>query len=109
MSQRPINLSSDLKKLRDEGYSIDVRAAHLIISDVPYVNANREVKIGTLVSTLNLLDDKTLKPETHVMHFGGEYPCNQNGTTMAHMVIDSTRKELVPDVWINYTFSVKPP
>src|ERR1019366_7553159 len=99
MSQQPINLSPDLKKLRDEGYNIDVRAGHLIVGDVPYVNAKKEVKIGTLVTTLHMAGDKTLKPDTHVMFFEGEYPCNQHGASMTQMVIDSTRKEVVKDVW----------
>ena len=108
MSQRPINLSPDLKTLRDEGYNIDVRAGHLIVRDVPYVNAKKEPKTGILVTTLHMADDKTLKPDTHVMYFGGEYPCNQNGASMTQMVIDSTHKEVVKEVWIDHTFSVKP-
>lgn len=108
MSQRPINLSPDLKKLRDEGYNIDVRSGHLIVRDVPYVNAQKELKTGILVTTLHMADDETLRPDTHVMFFGGEHPCNRDGTPMTQMVIDSTRKEIVKDIWIDHTFSVKP-
>jgi hypothetical protein len=108
MPQRPINLSPDLKKLRDEGYDIEVRAGHLIVNDVPYVNSNRELKRGTLVTTLMMANDKTMKPDTHVMQFGGDYPCNRAGVAMSNMVIDSTRRELVSGVWIGHTFSVKP-
>jgi len=108
MSQRPINLSSDLKKLRDEGYNIEVKGGHLIVKDVPYVSSNKILNTGILVSTLALADDKTQKPETHVMHFAGDHPCDQNGAPLTRMVINSDRKELLKDVWINYMFSVKP-
>jgi tRNA A37 threonylcarbamoyladenosine dehydratase len=108
MSQRPINLSSDLKKLRDEGYNIEVKAGYLIVNDVPYVNSKKELKTGVLVSTLSLADDKTLKPDTHVMQFAGDHPCDQNGAPLARMVIGCDRTELLKDVWIDYTFSVKP-
>lgn len=108
MSHRLINRSPDLKRLRDEGYNIEIRAGHLIVNDVPYVNEKRELKIGILVSTLNMADDKTLKPDTHVMQFAGDHPCDQNSKPLTHMVINSVHKELLKDVWIDYMFSVKP-
>lgn len=52
MSQRPIDRSPDLKRLRDEGYNILVRDAYLLMRDVPYVNAAREIKRGVIVAAL---------------------------------------------------------
>lgn len=49
MSNKLINRSTDLKRLRDEGYEIEVRGGHLIVHHIPYVNSNREVKIGKLI------------------------------------------------------------
>ena len=72
MSRKPISHSPDLRRLRDEGYDIDVRSAYLIMRDVPYVNARREVKRGILVSTLRLAGDVTQQPDTHVAYFAGE-------------------------------------
>ena len=55
MSQRPISRSADLKKLRDEGYDLEIRSGCLLVKDVPYVNSKREVKRGTLVMKLVLV------------------------------------------------------
>ncbi len=62
MSHKLINHSPDLKKLRDDGYGVETRGAYLLVHDVPYVSASKEVKRGTLVSSLTLsseLDFKT--------------------------------------------------
>ena len=59
MSQRPISLSPDLQKLRNEGYDLEIRSAFLLVKDVPYVNSSRQVKRGTLVCALTLAGDVT--------------------------------------------------
>ena len=64
MSQRPINRSADLKKLRDEGYDLEIRSGCLLVKDVPYVNSRKEVKRGILVIKLVLADDETVEPDT---------------------------------------------
>lgn len=35
MSKKPISLSGDLTRLRNEGYDLDIRADHLLVNDVP--------------------------------------------------------------------------
>ena len=65
MSQRPISRSADLKRLRDEGYDLEVRSGCLLVRDVPYVNSRKEVQRGILVIKLVLADDQTGRPDTH--------------------------------------------
>jgi hypothetical protein len=108
MSQRPISLSPDLKRLRDEGYDIEVRANYLLLKDVPYVNANREIKRGILVSTLNLAGDQALSPDTHALHFAGEYPCTGQGARITQIENASNRQELSPGLIVDHYFSAKP-
>ena len=66
MSQKLINLSPDLKRLREEGYFIQIRGGLLVMRDVPYVNSQRQVLTGTLISTLNVAGEVARTPETHV-------------------------------------------
>ena len=54
MSQQLINRSPDLSRLRDDGFHIEIRGSHLLVKDVPYLNAQRQVKYGVLVSDLTL-------------------------------------------------------
>lgn len=109
MSNKLINRSTDLKRLRDEGYEIEVRGGHLIVHHIPYVNSNREVKIGKLISTLLMSNEVTLKPDNHVINFMGEHPCNNDGniiTSIQHVVVN---QQLFNDIILNYSFSNRPP
>ncbi len=54
MSPAPFARSADLKRLREEGYLVQIKGNLLVLREVPYLNANKELKRGALVSTLNL-------------------------------------------------------
>jgi hypothetical protein len=108
MSQRPINRSADLKKLRDEGYDIEVRSGCLLVRDVPYVNSQKQVRRGILVIKLVLADDQTGRPDTHVAYFAGEHPCNEDGSEIAKIKHGSNAHSLAEGVPVNHSFSAKP-
>jgi hypothetical protein len=108
MSQLLISRSLDLKKLRDEGYDVEVRSGYLLVKDVPYVNARREVKRGILVSTLTLAGDVTTTPDNHVAYFAGDHPCRSDGIEIDQIKNPGGGKELAKGVVVNHTFSAKP-
>ena len=62
MSARLIARSSDLRRLTDEGFELEIRDSHLLVRHVPYVTPAKEVAYGTLVSTLTLAGDTTATP-----------------------------------------------
>ncbi len=110
MSQQLINHSPDLKQLRDEGYSIAVCGGYLLIHHIPYVNSNKEIKLGTLVTKLSLSNNtSTAKPQTHVIYFTGEHPCNKDGSCITQIMNSSVSQTLHEGITINHTFSNKPP
>src|SRR5690606_19473836 len=109
MSQQLINLSPDLKRLRDEGYEIEVHGGYLLIHHIPYVSQNREVKFGSFVSNLTLINGtKTGRPDNHVMHFIGENPCNIDGTVISAIQYSNVTTRLNNQITINRSFSNKP-
>ena len=108
MSQKQINRSSDIKRLRDEGYEVEVRQGHLLVHSVPYVNAQKQVRLGTLVSELSLAGDTTVKPATHVINFQGEYPCSHKGVPIEQIRHNSSRQTLAGGIEIDHSFSNKP-
>lgn len=107
MSQQLINRSPDLKKLRDEGYDVEIRSGFLLLNDVPYVNARKEVKFGILVSELSTAGDVTSAPGTHVAMFVGEYPCDKDGLEL-DKIRHATGRRLADNLEIDYSFSSKP-
>lgn len=108
MSQLPISLSWDLQKLRGEGYDLEIRSGFLLVKSVPYVNAGKQVKRGTLVCALALAGDVAARPSDHVAHFGGEHPCREDGVEIAQIKYSSRNQKLAEGVEIDHTFSAKP-
>lgn len=108
MSQQLINLNPDLKKLRDEGFEVDVKGAYLLVTHVPYVNSQKQICFGSLVSNLTLSGNKTLKPNTHVIQFIGDHPCHKDGREIIEIKLNSQNQRLVDDITVNHAFSNKP-
>jgi hypothetical protein len=108
MSPAPFARSVDLKLLREEGYLVQIKGNLLVLREVPYLNAKRELKRGTLVSTLNLAGDQTQPPETHVMHWIGEFPCNIDGRPIEALRHQDNPTDLGHGVIVRHGFSNKP-
>lgn len=108
MSLALVARSDDLRRLQDEGYEVNVEHGHLIVTHVPYLNAQREVRLGTLVSKLSLAGDTTSTPETHVIHFAGEQPCGANGQPLTKVIHSQVHDEIIQGLTVNFMFSNKP-
>src|SRR3989338_5343682 len=105
MSQQLINLSPDLKRLRDEGYNIQIRSGYLVLTEIPYVNSQREIKRGALVSDLALAGDRTARPADHVARFAGEHPCNSDGSEIAQIKHGSAPQAVDDQITTQHSFS----
>ena len=108
MSRSLINRNPDLKALADDGYEIDIVSGHLVIYNIPYVNSDRQVKRGTLVSVLDLAGDVTTHPKSHVALFAGECPCDREGHELARIMHGNERKVISDDLVVDHSFSSKP-
>lgn len=108
MSHLLISRSPDLKRLRDEGYEVEVRGNYLLVHSVPYVNAQSQVAFGSLVSDLTLGGDVTVRPQTHVISFTGDQPCNKDGSPIQQIMHQTLTQQLLPGLTIRHTFSNKP-
>jgi len=108
MSQQLISRNPDLKRLRDEGYDVEIRSGFLVIHDVPYVNSAKEVKRGVLVSELTMSGDLTAKPKNHVALFSGEQPCDCNGAVIQKIMHQAKDTRIDENLTVNRSFSSKP-
>ena len=73
MSQELLDRSKDLLKLRNEGYEIEIRNNYLLVHHVPYLDSNKAIQYGKLVSELTLSGSQTVQPNTHVIYFIGNF------------------------------------
>ncbi len=108
MSQLPINLSPDLIRLREDGYEVSIEHEHLVLQNIPYINANRQICRGTLVSDLDLSGNKTNPPKNHIAMFSGDYPCNQDGVPIENIRLNSTSRLIGEGLTIKHSFSSRP-
>ena len=107
MSRRLIDRSLDLRRLRNEGYELEIRGGYLLIRGVPYVTANKVITAGTLISKLSLSGDRTNKPDEHVCYWEGEHPCHADGSKIRSIEHSSPPQDLGNGVRANFTFSAK--
>ncbi len=107
MSASLISRSPDLQKLRDAGYEVSIVSGHLVVDNIPYVNAQKQVRRGRLVSDLALAGDVTTKPK-HLVYFNGEQPCHKDGTEIAQIKHQVADQLMADGLEVNRSFSNKP-
>ena len=108
MSHALFSLNDDLRRLREAGYCVQRVGGFLVMRDVPYVTAGRQVKRGTIISDLCLSGDRTMKPEPHTVHFDGEFPCTAEGVTLSAIGAGSNDVALGHGLRVRHIFSSKP-
>lgn len=108
MSPAPFSRSPDLKRLRDEGYFVHIQGGFLVMREVPYVDGQKQVRMGTLISSLTLAGDETHRPDTHVIYFDGDFPCHADGTPIQGISHQTNNFDLGHGLGAKHSFSSKP-
>lgn len=108
MSRALFSRNPDLKQLLDEGYFVQQLGGYLVMREVPYVDARREVRIGTLISSLTLAGDQTRTPDTHVVHWDGDFPCHADGSRIQGISHGAGAFDLGHGLKATHSFSSKP-
>jgi len=103
-----ISHSPDLKRLRDDGYDIEIRADHLLVKQVPYVTAERAVARGILVSDLTTSGSTTAPNPYHVVWFVGSIPCDNHGRILNEIISQPTGMPVGGNLMASCSFSRKP-
>ena len=109
MSHALISRNSDLKRLLDDGFELEVTPnGYLLLSHVPYVKAKAEVAYGTLISHLDLAGETTEKPKNHVALWAGEHPCYSTGAPINTLVAGPANDKIRERLQATFQFSQKP-
>lgn len=92
----------------DEGYEVEITDHnHVLVRNVPYVNARREVARGILASALDLAGDATVKPQSHVAFFIGDVPCEQDGSEMTQIGRSDNAQPVASNLRARFQLSCK--
>ena len=108
MSARVISLNQDLKKLRDEGYELEIKEGHAIIHNVPYLNVDQIIQRGIFISPLRMNGDLVKYDGNHVIFFQGTHPYRADGQPMSGIDHCAYSGRVVAGNRVNFSFSNKP-
>ena len=76
--------------------------------EVPYVDAQRQVRRGSLISSLTLAGELAKPPDTHVIFFDGDFPCGTGGDPIHQIKNTSKEFNLGNGITAKHRFSSKP-
>ena len=108
MSHALIARNRDLRKLKETGHAIRICDGHLVVDDVPYVNADQLVERASLVLPLALSGDKTARPPDHVAYWTGTFPYFAGGGKLLPLGESACSHTLGDGTTVTYMFSAKP-
>ena len=107
MSPKQAALNPDIKRLFDDGYEVEVKNGYLVVNSVPYVNSDRQVKTGIIITDLNENVGELLPQKDHQVWFAGDYPCFSTGTPIEAIRNVSNAQQLWEGFEVQHRFSCK--
>lgn len=103
------NHNDDIKRLIQKGYAVALDSSCLVIRDVPYLDENKNLQIGAMVSKLIFEDKVHVHADDHQMYFCGSHPCQQDGSRILNLGGGLRTLPLKsPDLIVQRSFSNKP-
>jgi hypothetical protein len=101
--------NADIQKLIEHGYAVSMDNDYLVIRDIPYLDFEKKLQIGAIVSKLKAIDQLRVELEDHQVFFCGAHPCELNGNPIPNLgggpVILTLKSE---DLKVERSFSNKP-
>lgn len=99
----------DIQKLIEQGYAVSMDNDYLVIRDIPYLDSEKKLQIGAIVSKLKAIDQLRVEIEDHQVFFCGAHPCELNGNPIPNLgggpAILTLKSE---DLKVERSFSNKP-
>lgn len=111
MFQKLVSHNNDLKRLVERGYAVAFDSAHLVIRDIPYLDQERKLQKGAIVTKLEFIDQERVKQVDHQIFFAGSHPHDVDGKSIPNLGGGTTQCHLsdaCSDVVVQRSFSNKP-
>lgn len=111
MFHRLVNHNDDLRRLVGRGYAVGFDTNCLIIRDVPYLDSERQLQTGAIVTKLEFIDENRVKQEDHQIFFAGSHPHDLQGSRIPNLgggEVQFPLSEVCKDVIVQRSFSNKP-
>jgi len=111
MFRKLASLNPDLKRLQEKGFAVAIDSEHLIVRDIPYLDAAGQVRWGALVIKMVFIDQQHVAQENHQVLFAGGEPHQIDGTPIGNIGNRPHKLPLSPacsDVVVERSLSNKP-
>jgi hypothetical protein len=103
--------NQDLRRLVEKGYAVAIESGYLVVRDVPYLDAQRQLQWGAFVAKLEFIDKLTVRQDDHQIWFAGSAPHGLDGKPIPNLGGGPTSLPLgegSQDVVVQRRFSNKP-
>ena len=107
-----VSHNEDLRRMMEKGYAFSIDGGYLIIRDVPYLDAQKQLQLGAFVAKLEFVDKLTVKQDDHQIWFAGSVPYGLDGKPIPNLGGGPTTLALgenSKDIVVQRRFSNKPP
>lgn len=111
MFQKLVSHNDDLRRLVEKGYAVGFDSNYLIVRDIPYLDEQRQLKIGAILAKLVFIDQEQVKQDDHQIYFAGSMPHGLDGKPIANLgggPRSIPLSEAAKDVVVERSFSNKP-
>lgn len=111
MFQKLASHNEDLRRLLEKGYACAVDGNYLIVRDIPYLDDQRALKIGAVVTDLEFIDKERVKQKDHQVFFAGTMPHGLDSKPIPNLgggETSITLGDASNDVVVRRSFSNKP-
>ena len=111
MFQKLVSRNPDLARLVERGYAVAFDPGHLIVRDIPYLNADGALQWGAIVAKFDAVNREIVQQNDHQIYFAGSHPHDLDGRPISNLGGGPTTTALAPehaDVVVERSFSNKP-
>ncbi len=111
MFQQLVSHNEDLQRLVDKGYAVAFDGNYLVVRDIPYLDSERQLQVGAIVTKLDFVDQEHVAQSDHQIFFAGSIPHGLDSKPIPNLGGGPTQLDLSEacnDVVVERSFSNKP-
>ena len=111
MFQKLVSHNDDIRRLVERGFAVGFDGPHMIVRDIPYLDATSALQWGAFVAKLVFVDDARVAQDDHQVYFAGGVPHNIDGAPVQNLAGGTHQLVLsdsCKDIVVQRSFSNKP-
>jgi hypothetical protein len=109
--QKLVSHNEDLQRLVEKGYAVAFDSNYLVVRDIPYLDSERKLQTGAIVTKLEFIDQERVTQSDHQVFFAGSVPYGLDGKPIPNLGGGHAQlalSEACKDVVVQRSFSNKP-